>query len=56
MSRLLLGNQGFGDDSEDIRGAIVYGLKDERLGKIHDVIFDPSTGGIDYRVGDTGGG
>lgn len=41
--------------SEDIRGAHVYGLDDEKLGKIDDVIFDHSTGDIRYAVVDTGG-
>jgi sporulation protein YlmC with PRC-barrel domain len=41
--------------SEDIRGATVYGRDDEKLGKIDDVIFDHSTGAIQYVVIDTGG-
>jgi len=41
--------------SEDIRGSHVYGLNDEKLGKIDDVIFDHSTGEIRYAVIDTGG-
>lgn len=41
--------------NEDIRGANVYGLNDEKLGKIDDVIFDHSTGDIRYAVIDTGG-
>lgn len=41
--------------SEDIRGAHVYGLNDEKLGKIDDVIFDHSSGDIRYAVIDTGG-
>ncbi len=40
---------------EDVRGAHVYGLNDEKLGKIDDVIFDHSTGDIRYVVVDTGG-
>lgn len=40
---------------EDIRGAHVYGLNDDKLGKIDDVIFDHSTGDIRYAVVDTGG-
>ena len=39
----------------DIRGAKIYGRDDEKLGKIDDVIFDHSTGGIRYVVVDTGG-
>ncbi len=41
--------------AEDIRGAKLYGLNDEKLGKIDDVIFDYSTGSIRYVVVDTGG-
>lgn len=42
-------------DAEDIRGTAIYGLNDEKLGKIDDVIFDHSTGDIHYAVVDTGG-
>ena len=42
-------------DAEDIRGAAIYGLNDEKLGKIDDVIFDHTTGDIHYAVIDTGG-
>lgn len=45
----------FADASEDIRGSHFYGLNDEKLGKIDDVIFDHSTGVIRYVVVDTGG-
>jgi sporulation protein YlmC with PRC-barrel domain len=45
----------FTDATEDIRGAKLYGLDDEKLGKIDDVIFDYSTGLIRYVVVDTGG-
>jgi hypothetical protein len=41
--------------AEDIRGNHLYGLKDDKLGKISDVIFDHSTGDIRYVVVDTGG-
>jgi len=40
---------------EDVRGSHLYGLNDEKLGKIEDVIFDHSTGDIRYVVVDTGG-
>ena len=40
---------------EDVRGSHLYGLNDEKLGKIDDVIFDHSTGDIHYVVVDTGG-
>ncbi|HET9305004.1 MAG TPA: PRC-barrel domain-containing protein [Candidatus Sulfotelmatobacter sp.] len=43
------------ESGEDIRGAHVYGLNDEKLGKIEDVIFDHSSGQIHYVVVDTGG-
>ena len=43
------------EDAEDIRGAEVYGVNDEKLGKIDDVIFEHSTGDIHYVVVDTGG-
>ncbi len=40
---------------EDIRGSHLYGVNDENLGKIDDVIFNHSTGDISYVVVDTGG-
>ena len=43
------------ETTDDIRGAKVYGLNDEKLGKIDDVIFDHATGDIRYVVVDTGG-
>jgi sporulation protein YlmC with PRC-barrel domain len=43
------------DAADDIRGSHLYGLNDEKLGKIDDVIFDHSTGNIGYVVVDTGG-
>jgi sporulation protein YlmC with PRC-barrel domain len=45
----------FTDIAEDIRGSKLYGLNDEKLGKIDDVIFDHFTGQIRYVVVDTGG-
>ena len=51
----VLRNYRFTDAAEDIRGAKLYGLDDEKLGKIDDVIFDHSTGLIRYVVVDTGG-
>jgi PRC-barrel domain len=45
----------FTNDADDIRGSKVYGLDDEKLGKIDDVIFDHATGDIRYMVVDTGG-
>jgi sporulation protein YlmC with PRC-barrel domain len=53
-----LGDYRFIDTQEaayDIRGAKVYGLKDEKLGEIDDVIFDEASGAIVYVVVDTGG-
>ena len=45
----------FTDATEDIRGSKLYGLNDEKLGKIEDVIFDHPSGTIRYVVVDTGG-
>lgn len=45
----------FTDVAEDIRGSKLYGIDDEKLGKIDDVIFDFATGMISYVVIDTGG-
>jgi sporulation protein YlmC with PRC-barrel domain len=45
----------FVDAAEDIRGSKLYGVNDEKLGKIDDVIFDYTTGVIRYIVVDTGG-
>jgi len=42
-------------DIDDIRGADIYGVNDEKLGDIDDVIFDHSTGDIRYVVVDSGG-
>ena len=43
------------DAANDIRGAKIYGLNDEKLGEIDDVVFDQDSGGIVYVVVDTGG-
>ena len=45
----------FSDDVDDIRGAALYGIDDDKLGKVDDVIFDHATGTIQYAVVDTGG-
>jgi sporulation protein YlmC with PRC-barrel domain len=45
----------FTDNAEDIRGSKLYGINDEKLGKIDDVIFDHTTGDIRFIVVDTGG-
>lgn len=45
----------FGNDVDDIRGASLYGIDDEKLGKIDDVIFDHGSGTIRYAVVDSGG-
>jgi hypothetical protein len=50
-----LRNTVIGEAAEDIRGAHLYGVGDEKLGKIDDVIFDHSTADIRYVVVDTGG-
>lgn len=39
----------------DVRGATVYGLEDEKIGKLDDVILDHSTGDVQYAVVDSGG-
>ncbi len=44
-----------GEDVDDIRGSALYGIDDDKLGKIDDVIFDHATGAIEYAVVDTGG-
>jgi hypothetical protein len=45
----------FSNDVDDIRGASLYGIDDEKLGKIDDVIFDHTSGTIRYAVVDSGG-
>ncbi len=45
----------FAQEVGDIRGAELYGAKDEKLGKIDDVIFDHTSGSLRYAVVDTGG-
>ncbi len=53
-----LGDYRFSDTQEaalDIRGASLYGPKDQELGVIDDVIFDEATGAITFVVVDTGG-
>jgi sporulation protein YlmC with PRC-barrel domain len=53
-----LGDYRFTDTQEaatDIRGSKVYGLKDQELGKLDDVVFDEATGAIVFVVVDTGG-
>jgi sporulation protein YlmC with PRC-barrel domain len=42
-------------DIDDIRGSNIYGIDDEKLGDIDDVIFDHATGDIQYVVIDSGG-
>ena len=43
------------ENVDDLRGADVYGVNDEKLGTIDDVIFDHSSGDIRYIVLKTGG-
>jgi len=43
------------EDANDVRGAEVYGVNDEKLGTIEDVVFDHSSGEIRYVVLKTGG-
>lgn len=45
----------FDNQADDIRGAVLYGRDNQKLGKIDDVIFDHSTGQLRYVVVDTGG-
>src|SRR5947209_13697663 len=45
----------FADEASDLRGTLLYGRGDEKLGKIDDVIFDHASGRIRYAVIDTGG-
>ena len=45
----------FDNDTDDIRGADVYGVNGEKLGEIDDVIFDSNSGELKYVVVDTGG-
>lgn len=45
----------FSNDVDDIRGSSLYGVDDEKLGKIDDVIFDHTSGTIRYAVVDSGG-
>jgi sporulation protein YlmC with PRC-barrel domain len=51
----LLREYRFSDEVDDIRGATLYGTDDEKIGKIDDVIFDHSSGTIQYAVVDAGG-
>lgn len=53
-----LGDYRFTDTQEaalDIRGSKIYGLNDQKLGEVDDVIFDEATGAIVFVVVDTGG-
>ena len=43
------------EEVDDVRGAEVYGVNDEKLGTIDDVIFDHSNGEIRYIVLEAGG-
>lgn len=45
----------FSGDVDDIRGSVLYGRDNEKLGKIDDVIFDHGSGTVQYAVVDTGG-
>jgi sporulation protein YlmC with PRC-barrel domain len=45
----------FSEEVDDIRGSAIYGIDNEKLGTIDDVIFDHSSGDMRYLVVDTGG-
>ena len=51
----ILRGESVSEVGEDIRGSHLYGVGDEKLGKIDDVIFDHASGDIRYVVVDTGG-
>jgi sporulation protein YlmC with PRC-barrel domain len=51
----ILREYSFEGEVDDLRGAEVYGVNDEKLGTIDDVIFDHSSGDIRYVVLKTGG-
>lgn len=42
-------------DIDDVRGSAVYGVENDKLGKIDDIIFDHNSGDLRYVVIDTGG-
>ena len=50
-----LGTHKFAEGADDIRGANVYGPRDEKIGSVDDVIFDHETMEIRYLVVDSGG-
>src|SRR5438270_5128020 len=50
-----LRNYAFMKDVDDIRGANIYGINDEKLGTIDDIIFDQGSGDIRFVVVDSGG-
>ena len=53
-----IGDYRFADTQEaatDIRGSKIYGLNDQKLGEVNDVVFDETTGAIVFVVVDTGG-
>lgn len=45
----------FQEDVDDIRGADLYGRDDDKIGEIKDVIFDHTSGAIQYVIVDAGG-
>src|SRR5579871_3502589 len=51
----ILRGESVSEAAEDIRGSHLYGVGDDKLGKIDDVIFDHASGDIRYVVVDTGG-
>lgn len=45
----------FKETEEDVRGADIYDVNNDKLGKIDDVVFEHGTGDVKYVVVDTGG-
>ncbi len=46
----------FSEDIDDIRGATLYGVEGEKLGKVDDAVLDHANGEVRYLVIDTGHG
>jgi sporulation protein YlmC with PRC-barrel domain len=46
----------FSEDIDDVRGATLYGVEHEKLGKVDDAVLDHDNGEIRYLIVDTGHG